>query len=135
MLQSKEFPASREILPQALTEITAEIKKYFTDDKWINRLKVAAEEILVNIVDYSGSEKFFISCDFLEDEQTLRFEFVDEGELYNPLKEVPEVDIDAELDERQIGGLGIFLYETIMDKLEYHCDDGKNHLLAYKKLV
>ena len=135
MLQSKEFPASREILPQALTEITAEIKKYFTDDKWINRLKVAAEEILVNIVDYSGSEKFYVSCDFLEDEQTLRFEFVDEGELYNPLKEVPEVDIDAELDERQIGGLGIFLYETIMDKLEYHCDDGKNHLLAYKNLV
>lgn len=135
MLQSKEFPASREILPQALTEITAEIKKYFTDDKWINRLKVAAEEILVNIVDYSGSEKVYVSCEFLEDEQTLRFEFVDEGELYNPLEEVPEVDIDAELDERQIGGLGIFLYETIMDKLEYHCDDGKNHLLAYKNLV
>ena len=131
----KEFPASREILPQALTEITAEIKKYFTDDKWINRLKVAAEEILVNIVDYSGSEKVYVSCEFLEDEQTLRFEFVDEGELYNPLEEVPEVDIEAELDERQIGGLGIFLYETIMDKLEYHCDDGKNHLLAYKNLV
>ena len=49
MLQSKEFPANREILPQALTEITAEIKKYFTDDKWINRLKVAAEEILERV--------------------------------------------------------------------------------------
>ena len=135
MLQSKEFPASREILPQALTEITAEIKKYFTDDKWINRLKIAAEEILVNIVNYSSSEKVYVSCEFLEDEQALRFEFVDEGELYNPLEKVPEVDIDAELDERQVGGLGIFLYETIMDKLEYHCDDGKNHLLAYKNLV
>lgn len=135
MLHNKEFPARREILPQALTEITAEIKKYFTDDKWINRLKVAAEEILVNIVDYSGSEKVYVSCEFLEEENALRFEFVDEGELYNPLEEVPEVDIDAELDERQIGGLGIFLYETIMDKLEYHCDDGKNHLLAYKNLV
>ena len=65
----------------------------------------------------------------------MHFEFVDEGELYNPLEEVPEVDIDAEMDVRQIGGLGIFLYKTIMDKLEYHCDDGKNHLLAYKKLV
>ena len=135
MLQSKEFPARREILPQVLTEITAEVKKYFTDDKWINRLKVAAEEILVNIVDYSGSEKVWVSCEFLAEEKSLRFEFVDEGELYNPLEEVPQVDIDAEMDERQIGGLGIFLYETIMDKLEYHCDDGKNHLLAYKNLV
>ena len=135
MLQSKEFPARREILPQVLTEITAEVKKYFTDDKWINRLKVAAEEILVNIVDYSGSEKVWVSCEFLAEEKSLRFEFVDAGELYNPLEEVPQVDIDAEMDERQIGGLGIFLYETIMDKLEYHCDDGKNHLLAYKNLV
>lgn len=135
MLQNKEFPAEREILPQILTEITNEVKKYFTDVKWINRLKVCAEEILVNIIDYSGSEKVWVSCDFLADEDTLRFEFVDEGELYNPLEKVPEVDIDAEFDERRIGGLGIFLYTTIMDKLEYHCEDGKNHLLAYKKLV
>ena len=65
MLHCKEFPSKREFLPQMLTEITGEIKKYFTDDKWINRLKVCAEEILVNIIDYSGSEKIFISCDFL----------------------------------------------------------------------
>ena len=135
MLQSKEFPAKREILSQMLTEIGDEVEKYFTDEKWINRLKVCAEEILANIINYSGSEKIYVSCDFLEDEQTLRFEFVDEGTLYNPLEEVPEVDIEAELDERPIGGLGIFLYTTIMDKLEYHCKDGKNHLLAYKKLV
>lgn len=135
MLQSKEFPAKREVLPQMLTEITGEVKKHFTDDKWINRIKVCAEEILVNIIDYSGSEKIYISCNFLEDEQILRFEFVDEGELYNPLEEVPEVDIEAEPDERPVGGLGIFLYTTIMDKLEYNCADGRNHLLAYKKLV
>ena len=131
----KEFPAKREILPQMLTEITNEVKKYFTDDKWINRLKVCAEEILVNIIDYSGSEKVYVSCNFLADENTLRFEFVDEGELYNPLEEVPEVDMEANIDEQRIGGLGIFLYTTIMDKLEYTCADGKNHLLAYKKLV
>jgi len=132
---TKEFPAKRELLPQMLTEITNEVKKYFTDDKWINRLKVCAEEILVNIIDYSGSERVYVSCDFLADEKTLRFEFVDEGELYNPLEEIPEVDIEANINEQRIGGLGIFLYTTIMDKLEYLCEDGKNHLLAYKKLV
>ena len=57
----KEFPANREILPQMLTEITDEIKKYFTDKTWINRLKVCSEEILVNIIDYSGSEKVWVS--------------------------------------------------------------------------
>lgn len=135
MLHMKEFPAERKVLPQILTEITGEIKKYCTDNKQINRLKVCSEEILTNIIDYSGSAKVYVSCDFLADEETLRFEFVDEGTLYNPLEEVPEVDIDAEFDELQVGGLGIFLYTTIMDKLEYNCADGKNHLLAYKKLV
>lgn len=135
MLHNKEFPAVREVLPQILSEISGEVVKYFKDDKWINRLKVASEEILVNIVDYSGSDKVYISCEFLAAEKTLQFEFVDEGELYNPLEQKPEVDMEADMDERSIGGLGIFLYETIMDKLEYNCADGKNHLLAYKKLV
>lgn len=92
MLQNKEFPVEREVLPQMLTEITNEVKKYFTD------------------------------------ENALRFEFVDEGELYDPPKKIPDVDIESEMTERQVGGLGIFLYTTIMDKLEYRCEDGKNHL-------
>ena len=135
MLHCKEFPAVREVLPQILSEISGEVVKYFKDDKWINRLKVASEEILVNIVDYSGSDKVFVSCEYLADEKILRFEFVDEGELYNPLEQKPEVDIEADMDARSIGGLGIFLYETIMDKLEYHSDDGKNHLVAFKNLL
>lgn len=135
MIHSKEFPAKREVLPQMLTEINDEVKKYLTNKKLINRLKVCAEEILMNIIDYSGSKKVYVSCDFLEYEKNLRFEFVDEGKLYNPLEKVPEVDIEAALDDRPIGGLGIFFYTTIMDKLEYRCDDGKNHLLAYKKIV
>ncbi len=134
MLHNKEFPARREFLPQMLTEITDEVKKYFTDDKWINRLKVCSEEILVNIIDYSSSKKVFVTCEFDEAENALRFEFADEGKLYNPLEEVPKVDIEEDIDDRSIGGLGIFLYTTIMDKLEYNSDDGKNHLTAYKKL-
>ena len=129
------FPTKRELLPQMLSTITNEIIKYFTDDKLINRLKVCAEEILVNIVDYSGSDKLYIKCDFLESENALRFEFIDEGKPYNPLEQAPEVDLDADIDERGIGGLGIFLYTTIMDKTEYFFKDGKNHLITLKYLT
>ncbi len=64
----------------------------------------------------------------------MRFEFVDDGTPYNPLEEKPDVDIDADIDERRIGGLGIFLYTTIMDKMEYRYEGGKNHLIAIKNL-
>jgi anti-sigma regulatory factor (Ser/Thr protein kinase) len=133
MLKDWAFPARRELLPQMLKEITNEIFKHLKDDKWRNRLKVCSEEILINIIDYSGSDKVYVTCEFVDAEKTLRLEFVDEGTPYNPLEEKSDVDIDAEIDERSIGGLGIFLYTTMMDKMEYRYDNGKNHLIAIKK--
>lgn len=132
MLKDVAFPARRELLPQMLETIMDDISKYVADDKWQNRLKVCSEEILVNIIDYSGSAELYISCEFDDAEETLRLEFVDNGEEYNPLEEKPEVDIDAEIDERSIGGLGIFLYTTIMDKMEYRYENNQNHLIAIK---
>ena len=129
------YPTKRELLPEMLAKITDEITKYVNDDKLINRLKVCSEEILANIVDYSNSEKVYISCDYREDGNALRFEFIDEGKQFNPLEEKPEVDIDAGIDERGIGGLGIFLYTAIMDKVEYRYEDGKNHLITIKYLT
>ena len=129
------YPTKRELLPEMLAKITDEITKHVNDDKLINRLKVCSEEILVNIVDYSQSDKLYISCEFLDSDNSLRFEFTDEGKQFNPLEEKPEVDIDADIDERGIGGLGIFLYTAIMDKVEYRYEDGKNHLITIKYLT
>lgn len=134
MIKDLAFTAKRENLPQMLSTLTEEIKKYFKEDKWINRLKVCAEEILVNIIDYSGSKMLYISCEFLKEKNALQFEFADEGTPYNPLENTLEVDIDAEMDARNIGGLGIFLYTTIMDKVEYRHENGKNILTAIKNL-
>lgn len=134
MLKDWSFPAERKELPKMLSEVSNFVAEYVGDDKVYNRLKVCVEEILVNIADYSQSKVVNVSCEFDEKEKNLKFEFVDEGVLYNPLESVPEVDIDAGIEERGIGGLGIFLYTTIMDKMEYRSDDGKNHLIAIKKL-
>ena len=135
MLKDLAFPARRDLLPKMLSTIMEEVIRYVKDDKWRNRLKVCSEEILINIIDYSGSAQVYVSCEFLDAEKTLRLEFVDEGTPYNPLENETDVDIDADIDERTIGGLGIFLYTTMMDKLEYRYADGKNHLIAIKKFT
>ncbi|MBQ7705655.1 MAG: ATP-binding protein [Selenomonadaceae bacterium] len=134
MLKNWTFPAERKFLPQMLTEIEGEISKYISNNIWLNRLKLCSEEILVNIIDYSGSKTLGFSFEFLENENALRFEFIDEGTPYNPLENDNEVDIEAEMDERSIGGLGIFLYTTIMDKMAYRYENGKNILTAIKNL-
>ena len=134
MLKNFEYPAQRDILPNMLKDFSDYVSNYVKDDKMMNRLKICAEEILVNIVDYSTSKKIYMNLDYLDDKQALKFDFIDEGIPYNPLEEKPEVDIEAEIDERNVGGLGIFLYTTIMDKLEYKFEDGKNHLTTIKYL-
>lgn len=134
MLKNWTFPAERKFLPQMLAEIEGEISKYISNNIWLNRLKLCSEEILVNIIDYSGSKNLGFSFEFLENENSLRFEFIDEGTPYNPLENDNEVDIEAEMDDRSIGGLGIFLYTTIMDKMAYRYENGKNILTAIKNL-
>ena len=135
MLKDLAFPARRELLPQMLTTIMEEISQHVKDDKWRNRLKVCSEEILINIIDYSGSDNLYVTCEFIDAGKTLRLEFVDEGTPYNPLEEKSDVDIDADIDERRIGGLGAFLYPTMTDELKYRYEDGKNHLIAIKKFT
>ena len=51
--------------------------------------------------------------------------FVDSGKHYNPL-EKKEPDVDASLEDRQAGGLGIYLVKKIMDKVEYKYENLKN---------
>ncbi len=132
MLKDVAFPAVREKLPEMLDLLSNEVDPHILQDKWRNRLRVCFEEILVNICDYSGSDKLYISCELINN-NTFRFEFSDDGMPYNPLEEAPEVDVDAGIDERRIGGLGIFLYTTIMTKMEYNYSNGRNHLIALKE--
>ena len=135
MLKNVTFPAERNLLPQMVSQFEGEISKYVSNAIWLNRLKLCADEIITNIIDYSGSKNLCFSCEFVESENALRFEFVDTGTPYNPLENDMEVDIDAEPDARNIGGLGIFLYTTIMDKIEYRYEGGKNILTATKFLT
>ncbi len=136
-MKESEFSATKEALHEILEAVEHEISKYVGERRLKNRLKVSAEEILTNIISYAYPDtggKIYVSCEFLNEKQELRFEFVDEGIPYNPLEEQPEVDLEADLDSRSIGGLGIFIYMTVMDHLEYKYENGQNHLIACKKL-
>ncbi|MBR4437044.1 MAG: ATP-binding protein, partial [Spirochaetales bacterium] len=57
---------------------------------------------------------------------------IDDGEAFDPLaKSDPDIDLSAE--ERQIGGLGIFMVKKSMDSVEYEYRDGKNILTISKR--
>ena len=96
---------------------------------------MAADEIVTNISMYAyapGTGDFTVNFAFDGEERAAEITFVDEGVPFDPLaKDDPDVTLSAE--ERQIGGLGIFLVKKTMDDMTYRREDGKNILTIRKK--
>lgn len=63
----------------------------------------------------------------------LSSELVDEGRAFNPL-DVPSPDLNAPLHERELGGLGLHLVRSLMDRVDYRREDTKNVLTLMKRI-
>lgn len=89
------------------------------------------EEIFVNIVSYSKTEFIKVNVEF--DNALLTIEFIDNGVEFNPLlKENPKPP--ENIDDAQIGGLGIFLTKEFADEITYNHVNGENHLKIIKNV-
>ena len=67
-----------------------------------------------------------------EADKSFVISFADKGVMYDPLKkEDPDVTLSAE--ERDIGGLGIFMVKKTMDEMKYEYKNGENNLTLIKK--
>ena len=100
-----------------------------SDEMILNQIDLAVEEIFVNIAHYSGSQEAVINCSFENDKVEITFS--DSGVPFNPLaKADPDLTLNAE--EREIGGLGIFLTKKFMDSVSYEYKDGMNCLRIIK---
>lgn len=94
-------------------------------------LRLVTEELVANVVNYSTSDDLCIDVERVGD--TLRLRFSDHGVPFNPLeRDMPDTTLSAE--EREIGGLGIFLVKELMDKVSYQYDNEQNILTIEKTL-
>jgi anti-sigma regulatory factor (Ser/Thr protein kinase) len=99
-------------------------------DKWATyRLALGVDEIATNIVTHGYDEAGLagaidIWCEM--DAEALRIHIEDTGAPYDPVKYNNPVDIDQPLEERTVGGLGVFLATSGVDDLQYKNNDGKN---------
>jgi anti-sigma regulatory factor (Ser/Thr protein kinase) len=100
-------------------------------DNCQSAIRLVTEELVVNIADYAGSDYLDVETELDEEKITLRFR--DGGVPFNPLDMEPP-DTSLSLDEREIGGLGIFFVINHMDKVEYEYKNGENILTVSKKL-
>ena len=100
------------------------------------QIRLAAEEIFVNIASYAYQPekgKAIVRVEITEDPLTVAITFIDHGIPYDPLKKAdPDITLSAE--ERDIGGLGVFLAKKTMDDVTYEYKDGQNILKLKKSL-
>ena len=102
------------------------------DEMILNQIDLAVEEIFVNIAHYSVADEAIINCSFENDK--LEVTFSDSGVPFNPLAK-PDPDITLNAEEREIGGLGIFLTKKFMDTVSYEYKDGMNCLRIIKSVT
>jgi len=98
-------------------------------------LNLVLEEVLTNIIfyGYDDSATHVIELNINLKSEIIEIEIIDDGKPFNPL-ERPDPNVNKSLDERQIGGLGIFLVKKIMDKAEYFRRENKNILILQKNI-
>ena len=93
--------------------------------KVVSKLQIAADEIYSNIVRYSQAKNAKVTA--VQNGTVLSLRFEDDGKPYDPTT-AAEPDITASAEQREIGGLGIFMARKMMDNMNYMYKDGYNVL-------
>ena len=120
------------------------VRKFFDDyskenkltEKTVHDIQMALDELLTNIVNYGYEDKdeHKIDVRFGINDDAVRVEIVDDSKPYNILEQ-ENPDISLSVEDKPIGGLGIFLIKKLMSNVDYYTKEGKNHLVMTKELV
>lgn len=96
-------------------------------------LNLALEEIVTNVISYGfegGDHE--IELELLLDDGSVQATVADDGKAYDPLQR-EDPDVDAPIEERRIGGLGVLLVKRLMDDVRYARTGGRNVLTIRKR--
>ena len=132
----KTFPAKTEALSDVLGFVEQMLDSFECPIKIQVALCVAIEEVFVNVAHYAygeGEGNMSLGIGFDEESRAITFRMTDKGIPFDPLKK-PDPDISLSADEREIGGLGIFITKKTMDSLTYVYENNENILTMIKKI-
>lgn len=93
------------------------------------------EEVATNVVRHGGGEPggSEIEIEVTSSDDEVRVQVRDGGKAFDPFHEAPEPDLDAGVEERKIGGLGVHFVKVLMDETSYSREGGRNHVTMVKR--
>ena len=133
-MRSVRFAAKFEHLDE-IREFVGEIaRKGGFGEKDVYNIQLATDEAASNIIEhaYDGVSNGVLDLSCAMDKDAIKIILIDYGEPYDP-SAIPMPDIKADLSERKIGGLGIFLMRKLMDEVHYDPRADKSNVLTMIK--
>ena len=132
---SLTLPNDVNTIPQLNEFLDAFCEEAGVDMEMTMSLNLAMEEAVVNVMDYAypkGTEGS-VNIEARLDDEGMTFVIIDSGIPFDPTA-TEDADTTLPLDERDIGGLGIFLTRQIMDNIKYERNNDKN-ILTLRKII
>lgn len=110
-------------------------------DRWawseamVNKVNLSLEEIIANIIfhGYNDEKEHLIALRFERKGDKFQIQVEDDGIAFNPIDSDIEVDVNAGIEAREVGGLGIHIVKTMMDELNYQRVGDKNRITLIKE--
>ena len=120
-----------------LGRLSAAVEALGRQDHWssslIFQVNLVLEELGLNIINHGHDDGLHeINIVLTSEAQVLTIEITDDGKPFDPLKDAPAPDLATTLEDRPVGGLGIHLVRTMMDKMRYRREGDRNHLTLVK---
>lgn len=126
------LPVTPELTRAAHARLEAFAESVALPAKVMFAVDAALEELLQNVVDYSGAR--VVRLKLAVEAGELRLELADDGRPFNPLASAMP-DLSVPLVERKVGGLGVHLVRRMMDRAAYEHRGGCNRIKLVKMLA
>ncbi len=135
-MTNKTFPAKTASLTDVLGFVESALESFECPNKIQTAICVAIEEVFVNVAHYAYPDfegELTLSIGFDSSSREVKFRMSDKGIPFDPLQK-PDPDLTLSAEEREIGGLGIFITKKTMDSVDYVYENGENVLTMIKKI-
>ena len=105
------------------------------DPTTTGQVHLAVEEAVVNVINYAypDGKGGFVTVKAMSDGHELRLVVIDSGVPFDPTRR-EKTDVTLSVEDRPVGGLGIFLVRELMDSINYERVDGRNILMMIKNI-
>ncbi len=128
------FPAQVEYLDEIREYVGDIARSADYNERDIYSIQLATDEAVSNIIEhaYAGvkNASFELTCEV--EKNSITITLLDHGKTFDPSK-VAKPDVKADLSERKIGGLGIYLMRKLMDEVHYESSPAGNRLTLIKR--